>query len=124
MEPGFNIAGIGQTRVGEGGTVPVQGAMEYAQGNASNCSTDVESIEPDCAISTSANGPSGPMLLTLAAEFAEEPSSGTEHFFIAADPTDEIAVEEIITVDPDVENPKSITTFLTLPTTAPRATSR
>ena len=96
--------------------------MEYAQGDAGNCSTHVESIEPDCAISASANGLSGPTLLTLAAEFAEESSLGTEHFFIAADPTDQIAVKEIVA--PEVKNPKSITTFLTLSAVAPRTPSR
>ena len=124
LEPGFNIASTRQTRVGEGGTVPVQGAMEYAQGDAGNCSTHVESIEPNCAISASANGPSGPMPLTLAVEFAKEPSSSTKHFFIVVDPTDEIDVEEIAAMDLDVENPESIMTFLTLLTAVPPATSR
>ena len=54
----------------------------------------------------------------------EEPSSGMEHFFVVADLTDKIAVEEIAVVDLDVENPESITTFLTLPTATPRVTSR
>ena len=98
--------------------------MEDAQRDAGNCSANVENIEPDCAISATANGPCGPTALTLAAEFEEEPSSGMEHYFIAADPTDEIAVNEITAVDTDIENLKSITTFLTLPTAAPRATSR
>ena len=124
LEPKFNIASSGQTRVGEDGTKLVQDAMEYAQEDVSNYSMHIEIIELDCAISASANGASGPMLLTLAAKFAGKPSLGMEHFFIAADPTDEIVVEEIAVVDPDVENLESITKFLTLPPAAPCAMSR
>ena len=60
----------------------------------------------------------------MAAEFTEEPSSGSKHFFIAANPTDEIVVEEIAALNPDIENPESITTFLTLPAAASRTTLR
>ena len=98
--------------------------MEEAWGNVGQYSADVENSESDCAISTTANGPCGPTPLTLATEFEEEPSLGTEHYFIAADPTDEIAVEAIAAVDTNVENRESITTFLTLHATVPRASSR
>ena len=70
------------------------------------------------------NGPYVPALTTFAAEFEEEPSSQTEHYFIAADPTDEIVVHEIAAVDTNIKNPELIMTFLTLPAAAPRATSR
>ena len=93
LEPEFNIASTGQTTVGEDGTKPVQDAMEYVQGDADNCLAHVESVKPDCGISAYANGGSGPMLLTLAAEFAEEPSLGMKHFFIAIDRTNKIAME-------------------------------
>ena len=124
LEPRVHIVGTGQTRVGEGDTVPIQGVMEDAHRDVGNYSADVKNSEPDCAISATANGPYSPTLLTLAAKFEEEPSSGTEHYFIEADPMDEIAVEEIATMDTDIENPESITTFLTLPASAPRAMSR
>ena len=98
--------------------------MEDVEGDAGHYSVDVENSEPDYVISAIANGPCGPTLLTLAAEFEEEPSSSTEHYFIAADPIDKIDVEEIAMVDIDVENLESITTFMTLPAAAPCATSR
>ena len=124
LELGVHIVGTGQTRVGEGGTILVHGVMEDAQGDAGQYSADVENSELDCAISATTNGPCGPTPLTLAAEFKEEPSSGMEHYFIAANSMDEIAVEEIAVVDTDVENLESITTFLTLPAAAPHMTSR
>ena len=58
---------------------------------------------------------------TLATKEAFE---ATEHYFIAAHLADDITVDKIATIDTNIENPESITTFLTLPMVAPRATSR
>ena len=63
-------------------------------------------------------------LQTLAVEFAVEPCDVTEDYFIAADPEDNIVVEEICAVDSNIKNPESIIRFLTLLTVVPRATSR
>ena len=61
---------------------------------------------------------------TLAIKFVKQPLKATEHYFIASNSADNITIDEIATIDPIVENPKSIITFLTLPTTTPRAMSR
>ena len=93
-------------------------------GGAGQYAVEGDSSDPDGAISAPGNGPCVLAPTTLAAEFEEEPTSHTKHFFIAADPTDEIAVQEIAAVDTDIENPELITTFLTLPAVAPHASSR
>ena len=54
----------------------------------------------------------------FAANFAEELTLMSEHFFVAADSTDEIAMEETVVVDPNVDNLEFVTRFLTLPIVA------
>ena len=92
------------------------GAVNFAL-EAENLALDWDNLAPHIANSSSE-------LRSLADDFVEELTSTTEHFFIVVDPRDKIAVDEIIAIDPTIENPKSITTFLMFPIAAPGAMSR
>jgi hypothetical protein len=52
----------------------------------------------------------------MAIEFFVEPDSYVQHFFITADAGDSKVSEQARELDPTVNEPASITRFLTLPT--------
>jgi hypothetical protein len=52
----------------------------------------------------------------LTTTFAEPPTTATEHFFVDKDFADPTLDDKIASLENDVQQPKSITHFLTLPT--------
>ena len=60
----------------------------------------------------------------LEADFAREPDSSTEHFFVEIAEEDLSGEEEAADLEPEVEEPQSITSFLQLPSFTPTASRR
>ena len=60
----------------------------------------------------------------IAADLSREPESGTEHFFVTADPSEEAAESDVAALDTEAPESESITQFLQLPRFTPSATSR
>jgi hypothetical protein len=59
-----------------------------------------------------------PLLNTadMAQDFSEEPDTAVLHYFVNLDPTDPKVMEHVGGLDPNINEPTSITHFLTLPT--------
>ena len=62
--------------------------------------------------------------MDIAAEVDEVPAPTVEHFFVNANTSNPANAEEVVGLDPTINNPESITRFLTLPTITPRAPRR